>query len=664
MKVIKNLIFSFTVFAVSNIVANDIICGSRTNNLSNSILRAETSLAIHVVEKVYGVNSILQGISGMRVLGGANGDLTITDLKKLLDEELLYLDFGDSIQDNKFEAYLKAKIYSKKLNNFTSKSENKINSLNEFLQNYTDSNFKQSVSNTLNHYEQLMQDQFDQNRLEHNFSFGQAFKNANLDIAQMFQSTGKSSISILAEISKIKKFQNAVNRLSLLEENMRGESPWYIPIDVFRKLYVASVQIYNDVKTMVDNRQWSESELVSINSQVSDVLKNINVLMEMADDKHKGSVFLGLLTDAINNIKSIETYINTKSLYKEYLSNYDNQVIGINISNLYIDLITNVLNALNETVNTKAQEEIGTVISVASDAKNILIDFALIGIKIRAMINGQVTGEYDQIRDLKVHFDDLLYASRFSAKYYQEIFYNLGVYLRNKYKNSVNNYNEDTCIKVDTEELVKSILNLQSTPNLSIFPDLRKDSSFNPHIVKLFHKGVINGYEDGTFKPKENVSIGQLLTMATIGVYGFNLLDYDILEKDNIFFSRYAEFLYDLGIDIDYNNINDYTNGSLDKPAKRSYVAKVIANIVKYKFDDASIDASKISGDWSLNSALLRKYCISSGKTNELTKTNYFAPNDNITRDEVSVMISKAMDLNENYIKAINNSFTYCKGDK
>ena len=169
-----------------------------------------------------------------------------------------------------------------------------------------------------------------------------------------------------------------------------------------------------------------------------------------------------------------------------------------------------------------------------------------------------------------------------------------------------------------------------------------------PYIAKLFNAGIISGYDDGTFRPKTNVSVGQFLLMSTKALLYKkykNKIDTS-KEINNITFTNYAEFLHSLGIDIDYSSIKNYSSGSMDKDASRGYIAKVLTSMFTYR--EGGINYKKLDGDWDSYSDFLSKECISSGK-DDLSRPGYkkFAPNDAITRDEVAVMISKAMDVSD-----------------
>jgi len=169
--------------------------------------------------------------------------------------------------------------------------------------------------------------------------------------------------------------------------------------------------------------------------------------------------------------------------------------------------------------------------------------------------------------------------------------------------------------------------------------DITKKYWASKSIFKLFKKNIISGYDDGKFKPKNDVTIGQFLKMITNAIY----LSTDkskliaVSKTNNIDFSNYANFLKDKKVDIGLED-SEYKI-QLASEASRGYIAKVITSIMADKGFTKKISCSKTSGDWNKCSDFLNSKCIAIGSDGK------YLPLTNITRDEVAVMIVRTMNV-------------------
>jgi len=162
-----------------------------------------------------------------------------------------------------------------------------------------------------------------------------------------------------------------------------------------------------------------------------------------------------------------------------------------------------------------------------------------------------------------------------------------------------------------------------------------KDIPFNywayPNIMKLKKLGLMTGFPDGTFRPKNKLTIGEFLAVFTGAMYGKNEQNIASRHNNYKFPKNYAAYLHEVKhLNIDYNSIIN----KLNSPATRGYVAKVIALTL-----NPNITYEKLDGDWDTYSDLLFKYDITAGK--KRGKCYYFAPDDYITRAEFSVFMGQ-----------------------
>ena len=196
-------------------------------------------------------------------------------------------------------------------------------------------------------------------------------------------------------------------------------------------------------------------------------------------------------------------------------------------------------------------------------------------------------------------------------------------------------------------------INLQPFYVPSFFYDVPKDYWAIPSIAELFNKGVIKGYDDGTFRPKPvikdgievgYVSVGEFLAMTTRAIFGdYYITDYlGYKDINGIVFSKYVEFLKnELNLDLGFSS---YSQSTLDQRAKRAYTAKVLTSIVRYQDGLKKLDYKQLDGDWDSYSDFLNQECIVKGK-DDLPNPGYqkFDPDAYIPRDETAVMIANSM---------------------
>ena len=99
-----------------------------------------------------------------------------------------------------------------------------------------------------------------------------------------------------------------------------------------------------------------------------------------------------------------------------------------------------------------------------------------------------------------------------------------------------------------------------------VFSDLTQDQWYYVYVNELYNSSVINGYEDGTFRPERTVTTGEALKMILLAA-GFEEPD----EVESHWARGYLNLALDNGI-IDSGDITD-----LDIPISRVMMAKVAA---------------------------------------------------------------------------------------
>jgi hypothetical protein len=117
------------------------------------------------------------------------------------------------------------------------------------------------------------------------------------------------------------------------------------------------------------------------------------------------------------------------------------------------------------------------------------------------------------------------------------------------------------------------------TPPSPTFTDVPTTDPFYQHIETAYSRGIISGYADGTFRPGNNVTRGQLCKIVVLAE-GWPLLDpptptfSDVPSSDP--FYRHIETAFDRGI------ISGYADGTFrpGNSATRGQICKIVYNAV------------------------------------------------------------------------------------
>ncbi len=156
------------------------------------------------------------------------------------------------------------------------------------------------------------------------------------------------------------------------------------------------------------------------------------------------------------------------------------------------------------------------------------------------------------------------------------------------------------------------------------FSDVKDDDSANswaiPDINTAFAKGIINGYEDGTFKPSANVSYEEALKMI---VY---TLGYVMDVSGTPWYGEYVAQANKLGITDVANDL-----GAVETPASRACIAQML-------FD--SLEVELIEGNRLLKKTILTDYLgytRSKGIVTSNGSVSLVAPDVELRDDEIQI---------------------------
>ena len=201
---------------------------------------------------------------------------------------------------------------------------------------------------------------------------------------------------------------------------------------------------------------------------------------------------------------------------------------------------------------------------------------------------------------------------------------------------------------------------LPVTVSAATFTDINEVSWASSTIQAVSDKGLINGYEDGTFRAKNNVTYSEAMVMIynlmdktgnlkasatnTLPIYQSVLNTYKIptWSQSTVAYGLSAQILMAA-------DLPKFTTNGVSNPATRQDVAVMFGRALSEKYDIYAGTGVNYNDVWRISDEampyvdLLSRLGILTGDEN-----GNFNPTANITRAEMAVMMNKTYDLLSN----------------
>lgn len=201
---------------------------------------------------------------------------------------------------------------------------------------------------------------------------------------------------------------------------------------------------------------------------------------------------------------------------------------------------------------------------------------------------------------------------------------------------------------------------LPVTASAATFTDINEVSWASSTIQAVSDKGLINGYEDGTFRAKNNVTYSEAMVMVynlmsktgnlkasatnTLPIYQSVLNTYKIptWSQSTVAYGLSAQILMAA-------DLPKFTTDGVSNPATRQDVAVMFGRALSEKYDIYAGTGVNFNDSWRISDEampyvdLLSRLGILTGDEN-----GNFNPTANITRAEMAVMMNKTYDLLSN----------------
>lgn len=175
------------------------------------------------------------------------------------------------------------------------------------------------------------------------------------------------------------------------------------------------------------------------------------------------------------------------------------------------------------------------------------------------------------------------------------------------------------------------------TSEASSFEDVQRTHPFYEEIKNLNDRGIIKGFQDGTFKPEQNLTRGQaakiiagVLELDTSNVSNPNFKD---IPTNHLYFGAIAALRQE-GI------IDGYEDGTFRQHEfiQRNHVAKILANAFKLKASNTnSLPFTDVRVEYKDAIAALYENNVTTGKTATL-----FDGSSNVTRGQMAAFITRS----------------------
>ena len=201
---------------------------------------------------------------------------------------------------------------------------------------------------------------------------------------------------------------------------------------------------------------------------------------------------------------------------------------------------------------------------------------------------------------------------------------------------------------------------LPVTVSAATFTDINEVSWASSTIQAVSDKGLINGYEDGTFRAKNNVTYSEAMVMVynlmsktgnlkasatnTLSIYQSVLNTYKIptWSQSTVAYGLSAQILMAA-------DLPKFTTNGVSNPATRQDVAVMFGRALSEKYDIYAGTGVNYNDSWRISDEampyvdLLTRLGIVTGDD-----SGNFNPTANITRAEMAVMMNKTYDLLSN----------------
>lgn len=188
---------------------------------------------------------------------------------------------------------------------------------------------------------------------------------------------------------------------------------------------------------------------------------------------------------------------------------------------------------------------------------------------------------------------------------------------------------EETDDPNDTNQSSENKEDENQDVNITVnFKDVNKTDWFYTYVGVLSSKGIVNGYNDQTFRPRNNITNGEVLKLIMLSA------GYEEQAKTD---SHWASGYRDLAISNNIVNPDEVSN--LDSASKRLMIGQTVAKALNLQPDYTASPFKDVSDPYL---TALYNYGIIEGSI-DAQGNRLYKPNDNIVRSEICAIVYRML---------------------
>lgn len=186
--------------------------------------------------------------------------------------------------------------------------------------------------------------------------------------------------------------------------------------------------------------------------------------------------------------------------------------------------------------------------------------------------------------------------------------------------------------------------NNQSKGNAN-YTDLKSTNWAYEAVNTMSQKGIVKGYNDGSFKPGNVVTYGEFIKMALVASTGEDLGNASAVNTETGVKQNWAKSYYDKALELKYFGSTDIKEGQLNNQITRSHMALIISSILGGtkidNYDKLQSSLKDVNSDTKYDYDIIKAYA-----TGIITgyEDSTFKPEKTLTRAESATVIYRLID--------------------